>query len=37
LIVAHYERQGEIKIGDTAPDSPSDREVARRERIKREG
>ena len=37
LIVGHYEREGEIKIGDTALDSPSDREVARRERIKREG
>lgn len=36
LIVGHYERAGEIKIGDTAPDSPSDREVARRERMKRE-
>jgi hypothetical protein len=30
-------REGEIKIGDTALDSPSDREVARRERMKREG
>ena len=37
LIVGHYERDGEIKIGDTAADSPSDREVARRERMKREG
>jgi len=37
LIVGHYEREGEIRIGDTAPDSPSDREVARRERMKREG
>jgi hypothetical protein len=37
LIVGHYEREGEIKIGDTALDSPSDREVARRERMKREG
>ena len=37
LIVGHYEREGEIKIGDTAFDSPSDREVARRERMKREG
>lgn len=37
LIVAHYERDGEIKIGDTALDSPSDREVARQERMRREG
>ena len=37
LIVGHYEREGEVNIGDTAPDSPSDREVARRERMKREG
>jgi dihydrofolate reductase len=37
LIVGHYEREGEIRIGDTAADSPSDREVARRERMKREG
>jgi hypothetical protein len=37
LIVGHYEREGEIRIGDTAADSSSDREVARRERMKREG
>src|SRR5688572_9098655 len=36
LIIAHHERGGEIKIGDTALDSPSDREVARQERMKRE-
>ena len=36
LIVGHYERGGEIKIGDTALDSPSNRELARRERMKRE-
>src|SRR5215207_4637889 len=36
LSVGHYEREGEIKIGDTALDSPSDREVARQERMKRE-
>ena len=36
LIIGHYEREGKIKIGDTAVDSPSDREVARRERMKRE-
>lgn len=37
LIVAHYEREGDIKIGDAGLDSPSGREVARRERMKREG
>jgi dihydrofolate reductase len=37
LIVGHYEREGEITIGDTALDSPSALEVARQERMKREG
>jgi dihydrofolate reductase len=37
LMIAHYERAGEIKIGDTALDSPSDAERARRERMKCEG
>ena len=37
LMIAHYERAGEIKIGDTALDSPSDAERARQERMKREG
>jgi dihydrofolate reductase len=37
LMIAHYERAGEIKIGDTAFDSPSDTERARRERMQREG
>ena len=37
LIVGHYEREGEVRVGDTALDAPSDREVARRERMKREG
>ena len=37
LIIGHYERGGEIKIGDTAIDSPSEREKARQERMKREG
>src|SRR5262245_22288538 len=37
LIVGHYEREGEIKIGDTNLDSPSKREIARRERMTREG
>ena len=37
LLVGHYERAGDIPIGDTALDSPSEREVARQERMKREG
>src|SRR5262245_41472276 len=37
LMVAHYERAGGIKIGDTALDSPSDAERARQERMRREG
>jgi dihydrofolate reductase len=37
LIVGHYEREGEIKIGDAAPGAPSELEIARRKRMKREG
>jgi dihydrofolate reductase len=37
LIVGHYEREGEVKIGDTMLDSPSEREIARQKRMKREG
>jgi dihydrofolate reductase len=37
LIVGHYERAGQVQRGDTALDSPSEREIARRERMKREG
>jgi dihydrofolate reductase len=37
LIVAHYEREGAVKIADTAMGSPSKREVVRQERMKREG
>ena len=37
LIVGHYEREGEIRIGDAPLDSPSEREAARQERMKREG
>jgi dihydrofolate reductase len=37
LIVGHYDREGEIKIGSFAIDSPSEREIARQERMKREG
>jgi dihydrofolate reductase len=37
IMIAHYERDGEIKIGDTALDNPSKPEAARQERMKREG
>ena len=37
IMIGHYERDGEIKIGGTELDSPSDREIARQERMKREG
>ena len=37
LVIAHYERTGNIKIGDTALDSPSDAERARQERMTHEG
>src|SRR5438874_13733848 len=29
VVIAHYERVGDIKIGDTAPDKPSEAEVTR--------
>jgi dihydrofolate reductase len=37
ILIGHYERKGEIKIGGTELDSPSEREVARQARMKREG
>lgn len=37
LIVAHYEREGEIKRGGAPLDSRNEPEMARRERMKREG
>jgi dihydrofolate reductase len=37
IVLGHYERAGDIKIGDTALDNPSKAELARRERIRREG
>ncbi|HJW23565.1 MAG TPA: dihydrofolate reductase family protein [Rhodocyclaceae bacterium] len=37
VIVGHYEREGEIEIGDATFHSPSEREIARRERVEREG
>jgi len=37
LIVGHYERAGEVKTANVLTDPPSEREIARRERMKREG
>jgi dihydrofolate reductase len=37
VVIAHYERGGDIKIGDAAMDKPSKAEDARQERMKREG
>lgn len=37
LMIAHYERGGDIRIGDTAHDKPSAAEQSRQERMKREG
>lgn len=37
VMIAHYERAGDIKTGGAEPVSPSDREHARQERMKREG
>ena len=37
VTIAHYERAGAIEIGATALDAPSEREVARQQRMKREG
>jgi hypothetical protein len=37
LVIAHYKRGGEVEIDDTALASPSKAEVARQERMKREG
>lgn len=37
LIVAHYEKAGEVLLGGVAQEPPSAREIARRERMQREG
>ncbi len=37
IMIGHYERDGDIKIGGTELSSPSRAEVARQERMKREG
>ena len=36
LVVAHYERAGEVMTADVSLDTPSDKERARQERMKRE-
>ena len=36
IMIAHYERDGEVRIGDTSLDSPSAAEAARQARMKRE-
>jgi hypothetical protein len=37
VLIGRYEREGQIKIADAALDSPSKREIARQERMRREG
>lgn len=37
VLIGHYEREGDVKNGDTALGSSSPRELARQERMKREG
>ena len=37
VMIGYYEREGEIRIGDATPDSPSEAEAARQERMQREG
>ncbi len=37
VLIGHYERDGVIQTDDTALDSPGKREIARPERMKREG
>jgi hypothetical protein len=37
LMIAHYVRAGEVRVADTALGEPSKAEVARQERMRREG
>lgn len=37
IMIGHHECAGEIKIGGTELDAPSEREIARQERMKRDG
>ena len=36
-MIGHYDPDGEIDIGGTELEPPSEREIARQERMKREG
>jgi dihydrofolate reductase len=37
VMIGHYERDGEIRTAGTELDSPSEREIARQERMRQEG
>lgn len=37
VLIGHYERAGQIQLGDTTPDSPSELELTRRKRLEHEG
>ena len=37
ILIGHYDRRGEIDVGNTAQDAPSKAELARQERMQREG
>ncbi|HEX8257094.1 MAG TPA: dihydrofolate reductase family protein [Allosphingosinicella sp.] len=37
VIIASYERDGPVQVGSFVPDEPSEAELARREKMKREG
>ena len=37
IVIAHYQRAGDLAIGDTALENPSEAETARQDRMKREG
>jgi dihydrofolate reductase len=37
LMVGHYEKEGEVRVANPPMQSPSEREIKRRERLKREG
>jgi hypothetical protein len=37
ILIGHYQRAGDIAIGDTAEATPSDAEIARQQRMEREG
>lgn len=37
VLIGHYERDGEIRVGGAELDTPSEREIAPQERMMREG